>query len=211
MKKKIILILIILFGISSTFGQQTDCSLKDGTFSFYARLIIDNIPDSFNKTDFINHITELDNISNEDLSVLNEKITSVFKSFPTAETESLQRTINISATFDIYPILTKLNNSIEFHECTGEAEILGTNNNEIKKIIVYPNPITENSMIELKMESNELKLEITNNLGQLIYQKRFLKKNIIELKNINLESGIYFLKVLDLENGNFERMKILKK
>ena len=38
-----------------------------------------------------------------------------------------------------------------------------------------------------------------------------LQKNINELKNIDLESGIYFLKVLDLENGNFERLKILKK
>jgi len=193
------------------FGQQTDCSQSEGTFSYYAVLIIDEIPNDFDKTDFINHIVSLDNISNEDLTTLNDNITEVFKSFPTAQSEYLQRVVNVNSNVEIYPILAELNNSIEYHECTGEGTILGLNDNEyLKNIVVYPNPITENSVIELKTSQLEIKLEIVNNLGQKIHEKNILNDKIIGLKNINLTSGIYYLKIIDLNNGKSETLKIVK-
>jgi len=209
--KKIILLLTFVICANLMFGQQTDCSQSEGTFSYYAVLIIDEIPNDFDKTDFINHIVSLDNISNEDLTTLNDNITEVFKSFPTAQSEYLQRVVNVNSNVEIYPILAELNNSIEYHECTGEGTILGLNDNEyLKNIVVYPNPITENSVIELKTSQLEIKLEIVNNLGQKIHEKNILNDKIIGLKNINLTSGIYYLKIIDLNNGKSETLKIVK-
>ncbi len=210
--KKIILLLIFLVSTNLTFGQQTDCSQPNGTFSYYAVLIIDNIPNSFNKTDFINHIVSLDNISNENLTTLNDNITEVFKSFPTAQSEYLQRVVNINSNVEIYPILTELNNSVEYHECTGEGTILGLKNNEyLKSIVVYPNPLTENSVVEFKMVQVEVKLEIINNLGQRIHEENILNDKIFDLKKVNLTSGINYLKIIDLNNGKSEILKIVKK
>ena len=174
----------------------------------------ESVPDViYNNTlvsDFINHIIGLDNISNEDLSILNEHITSVSKAFPTAQTEWLQRVINIDATTEIYSILAALNNSIEYHECQGEV-ILGMNDIiKIKNVIVYPNPITENSVIKLNMDFTDVKLEILNSLGQIIYHNRYSGNNTIELKNMPIENGIYFLKIYDLSNGIIETIKIVK-
>jgi hypothetical protein len=210
--KKIILLLTFVVCANLTFGQQTDCSQTDGTFSYYAVLIINNIPNDFNKTDFINHIVGLDNISNEDLTTLNDNITEVFKSFPTAQSEFLQRVVNVNSNVEIYQILTELNNSIEYHECTGEGTILGLNNNEyVKTAIVYPNPITENSVIEFKTSQVDIKLEIVNNLGQKIHEENMLNDKIFSLKKVSLTSGIYYLKIIDLKNGKSETLKIVKK
>lgn len=211
MKKRILLLTFIIC-TNLVFGQQTDCSKSDGTFSYYAELIIDEIPDDFDKTDFINHIVSLDNISNDDLKTLNDNITEVFKPFPTAETESLQRTVTVNSNVEIYSILDELNNSIEFYECNnGEVEILGLNDNEyLKNILVYPNPITENSVIKLKTSQVAIKLEIVNNLGQKIHEEKILNDKIIDLKNLNLTSGIYYFKIIDLNNGKTEILKIVK-
>lgn len=210
--KKLILLLTLLVFTNLTFGQQTDCSQPNGTFSYYAVLIIDNIPNDFNKTDFINHIVSLDNISNEVLTTLNDNITEVYKSFPTAQSEYLQRVVNVNSNIEIYPILTELNNSIEYHECTGEGTILGLNNNEyLKSLVVYPNPITENSVVEFKMIPVKINLEITNNLGQKIHKENILNDKKFDLKKVNLTSGIYYLKIIDLNNGKSETLKIVKK
>ena len=190
---------------------NNDCSHSDGTSHYYALLIIEELPNEFDKDDFINHIIELDNISNEDLSILNEHITSVSKAFPTSQTEWLQRVVNIDTTIEIYSILADLNNSIEFHECQGEV-ILGMN--DIKKnenAIVYPNPITENSVIKFDMDFSDIKIEILNSLGQIIYQNRYSGNDTIELKNISLVNGIYFIKIYNLTSGTNETLKIVKK
>jgi hypothetical protein len=210
--KRIILLLTFALCSNLIFGQQTDCSQSDGTFSYYAVLIIDNIPNDFDKTDFISHIVSLDNISNEDLTTLNDNITEVFKSFPTAQSEYLQRVVNINSVIEIYPILAELNNSIEYHECTGEGTILGLKDNEfLKNIVVYPNPITDNSVLEFRLTQTEIKLEIVNYLGQKIHEENKLNDKSYNLKKVNLTSGIYFLKVTDLKNGKSETLKIVKK
>jgi hypothetical protein len=210
--KKIILLLTFVVCTNLTFGQQTDCSQTDGTFSYYALLIIDNIPNDFSKTDFINHIVSLDNVSNEDLTILNDNLTEVFKSFPTAQSEYLQRVVSVNSNVEIYPILTELTNSIEYHECTGEGTILGLNDNEyLKNIVVYPNPITENSVVEFKMTQVEVSLEIFNNLGQKIFEEKVFNDKIFIFKKVKLKNGIYFLKIKDLNNRKSEILKIVKK
>ncbi len=188
----------------------TDCTQSDGTFGYYV-LTSGNIPHDFDKDDFINYILGLDNISNEDLAILNEHISLVYKAFPSAQSEFLQRVVVIDATTEIYSILENLINSIEHHECIDDAIILGINDDKNdKNSIVYPNPITENSVIKLNMNSTDIRLELLNNLSQIIYQERISGKNIIELKNLPIENGIYFLKIYVLTNGTIEMLKIVK-
>lgn len=197
--------------IESHYCVDNDCSHSDGTLHYYALLIIEDLPNEFDKDDFINHIIELDNISNEDLSILNEHITLVNKAFQSSQTEWLQRVVNIDTTIEIYSILADLNNSIEFHECQGEV-MLGMNDiKKSKNAIVYPNPITENSVIKLNMDFTDIKIEILNSLGQIIYHNRYSGNDTIELKNISLVNGIYFIKIYNLTSGTNEMLKIVKK
>jgi|SaaInlStandDraft_1057018.scaffolds.fasta_scaffold125304_1 hypothetical protein len=210
--KKILLILIFSLCINLTYSQQTDCSQSNGTFSYYAVLIINSIPNEFDKTDFINHIVSLDNISAEDLTTLNDNITDVFKSFPTAQSAYLQRVVNVSSNVEIYSILEGLNNSIEYHECTEEGTILGLNDNEyVKNVFVYPNPISEKSIVELTMFPVEVTIEIINGLGQIIFTENVIDQPIFEFKNIKLESGIYYIKISDLNSGISDLLKIVKR
>ena len=169
--KKILLLLTLVLGFIFSYGQ--DCSQGDGTFSYHALLTSNNIPTDFDKDDFINYILGLDNISNEDLATLNTHITSVYRAYPTAQSEYLQRVVIIDATIEIYSILSKLINSIEYFSCIDDEIILGINDNrKDKSSIVYPNPITENSVIKLNSNSTNVRIEIINSLGQRIYHKR---------------------------------------
>jgi hypothetical protein len=189
----------------------TDCTQNDGTFSYYALLTSNNIPIDFDKDDFINYILGLDNISNEDLATLNTHIISVNRAFPTAQSEFLQRVVVIDATIEIYSILADLINSIEHHSCIDDEIILGVN--DIKKnkhSIVFPNPITKNSVIKLNMDFTDIKIEILNSLGQIIYHNRYSGNDTIELKNISIDNGIYFIKIYDLTSGTNETLKIVK-
>ena len=79
--KKVLLLLALILGINFSYSQN-DCLQDDGTFQYRALLSIENVPADFDKDDFINFITGLDNISNEDLATLNTHITLVFKTIP---------------------------------------------------------------------------------------------------------------------------------
>ncbi|MGY8887090.1 MAG: T9SS type A sorting domain-containing protein [Flavobacteriales bacterium] len=187
-----------------------DCSWSDGTFKYLALLTSGEVPNDFDKDDFINFIVGLDNISNDDLTTLETHITSVSKAFPSSQLEFLLRVVHIETTLEIYSILASLNNSIEHHSCTGEP-ILGINDNrKDKSSIIYPNPITENSVIKLNSNSTNVRIEIINSLGQKIYHKNILGQTAIELKNFPIVNGIYFLKIYDLTSGTNETLKIVK-
>ncbi|GER59944.1 hypothetical protein ULMA_20520 [Patiriisocius marinus] len=186
-----------------------NCPMSDGTFHYYALLTLSEVPVDFNKDDFINFIVGLDNISNSDLAILNTSITSVYKAFPSVQSEFLRRVVYIEATAELFQILDDINNSIEHHECIEEA-ILNLNFYEkLKSSIVYPNPISDKSVIELNRNSTSNKIELINNLGQIIYQKSFSEKSVIELKNFPIPNGISFLKIYDLTNGGIEILKII--
>ena len=186
------------------------CPRSDGTFHYYALLTLLEVPLDFNKDDFINLIVGLDTISNEDLATLNTHITSVYKAFPTFQSPFLQRVVSIEATSELFQILDELNNSIEHHECLEEPVLDITNHEQIKNAIVYPNPISEDSVIELNMNSSEVRIELINSLGQILHQEKVLGKSIIELKNLPIANGISILKIYDLANGGIKTLKIVK-
>ncbi len=188
----------------------TDCSWNDGTYSYYAALATGPVASDFDKNDFINYITGLDNISNNDLAFLNTNITSVYKAFPSIQMEFLQRVVEIETTADIYFILENLNNSIEFHECIGEV-ILGIYDVQSNKhSIIYPNPITEDSVLKLNRNTDDIKIELINSLGQIVYSEKTKGQSTIAINRLPVANGISFLKIVDLNTGNTETLKIVK-
>lgn len=190
----------------------TDCSLNDGTYNYYAALATGPVASDFDKNDFINYITGLDNISNDDLATLNTNITSVYRAFSSSQMEFLQRVVVIEATADIYFILENLNNSIEFHECNGEGDIIlglsDVQNN--KHSVIYPNPITENSVLLLNVNGEDVKIELINPLGQIVYSERTTGPRTITINSFPVTKGISFLKIVDLTTWKTEILKIVK-
>lgn len=189
----------------------TDCSLSDGTFGQYATLTNGPVASDFDKNDFIDYITSFDNISNEDLAFLTTHITSVYKAFPTAQSNFLQRTIIIEATGDIYFILESLNNSIEYFGCTDDEIILGIDDVQYNSYsIIFPNPITENSILKLNRNGDDVKIELINSLGQIVYSEKTTGQSTIAIHSLPVADGISFLKIVDLATGQTEILKIVK-
>ncbi len=190
---------------------QNDCSWTDDSFRYYALVNAPPVSDDYDKTDFINFITSLENISSENLSVLQSSIVSVSKWVPNIEDPFLQRVLTIVATSELFPNLAVLNNSLEHYSCTPEPILMGTKeNNKARKSIVFPNPITENSILKLDSNYENVKIEMINSVGQVIYKESILGNNLVELKNAPIVNGIYFLKINDLTTGTEEILKVIK-
>ncbi len=111
--KYLFLFLILLFTFNKSIAQ-IDCIQNDGNYSYIAKLNINNLPSDFNKSDFINHIINTDNISSQDINTLNSSITIVKKVFPSLITH---RSISIKSSSDLVSILSMLNNSINSYNC----------------------------------------------------------------------------------------------
>lgn len=85
-----------------------------------------------------------------------------------------------------------------------ENQFLSINNYSSIQFDIYPNPTS--NVLNIISKSEIIKIEVYNNLGQLITKNTF-KSNIDISKLIN---GIYYLKILD-NIGNFQIKKVLKK
>jgi hypothetical protein len=92
------------------------------------------------------------------------------------------------------------------HAC--ECGTIGLKNSELSsEIKVYPNPSSGNDLsIKTKGVSNSI--NIINALGEIIYSRSTLYLNeLVQLKNINLPNGIYFIEIIN----NAENSKTIKK
>lgn len=82
-----------------------------------------------------------------------------------------------------------------------KASPLKSNNTLISEntelISIYPNPFKEKCIIDAKKISKPYNLEIYSSKGELILEKQNLNDNTMEINNIKLNSGIYFLKITD--------------
>lgn len=86
----------------------------------------------------------------------------------------------------------KITNST-FQEIHFKSAILGTKENGINRISVYPNPTSEVIKIE-KLKPNS-SLELTDNSGKLVKTISNIQSDKTEINIKNLPSGIYYLKV----------------
>ena len=76
-----------------------------------------------------------------------------------------------------------------------------------KTIKVYPNPVSNELVIEITGNTDKQTYEIYNSIGQVIYQGYLVEKTTV--KTTDFAPGVYMIK---LENGKtFEFKKILKK
>ena len=181
------------------------CPMGDGTFHYYALLTLPEVSLDFNKNDFIDLVTLLDNISSENLTLLKNNITSVFKAFPSAQSEFLQRVVYIEATTELFQTLDVLNNSIEHHECIVDSVILNTNSiDEIKKLIVYPNPVSET--LHVVGNKDVMRASLYSITGQQVVVLNDATKEIdVRL----LQSGLYFLE-LETSDGSNQVVRFVK-
>ena len=79
-----------------------------------------------------------------------------------------------------------------------------TNFNEIdaENIKLYPNPVSGLLTIELEETVQELKIEISNSLGQLMEQRTVNGNKILNVDMTDYRSGIYFINLITDEKSS---------
>jgi hypothetical protein len=198
----------------------TDCTSNEGKYSYYILLNMDSVETDFNKDNFINFVISMDDISEEDLAILNNNVLAVYNAFTGTQTELLRRVAILESDAILFSIFEKLPNSLLLHECIslcGEDCLLGggtlgiNNLDNPKKISVFPNPVTQESVIKLDKIYSEVEIDIINNLGQIIDSKSFSNTTSIELKNFKLNSGVFFIRVHNSSNQNLSVLKMVKR
>ena len=84
--------------------------------------------------------------------------------------------------------------------------------NKNEQVVIYPNPSRGNIVVETTLSVNgNIQLEISNQLGQVVYSTiecasgGFYRKNIA----LNIEQGIYFLRMQTTEGTVTQKMQVL--
>ncbi|CAM3259815.1 T9SS type A sorting domain-containing protein [Aequorivita lipolytica] len=86
--------------------------------------------------------------------------------------------------------------------------VLGLEDNRLSKTVLYPNPTSGNFTIDLGKNYSEINTTITNILGQVITNERFVNTDTFEV-NLQGSPGIYFVN-LKTSEGFSETLKIIK-
>jgi hypothetical protein len=85
---------------------------------------------------------------------------------------------------------------------------LGVEENSLINVSLYPNPTTGRLILDLGNTQSEVNVSISNSLGQVITNERFVNTNAIDL-TIDGSLGMYFV-TLNAPNKNQNTIKILK-
>ncbi len=85
---------------------------------------------------------------------------------------------------------------------------LGIAENKLHSIKGYPNPNNGNFTIDLGAMHQDITVEITNTLGQIISSEKYTSTKKID-QQINSSTGIYFVKI-STANGEAKTIKIIK-
>ena len=83
---------------------------------------------------------------------------------------------------------------------------VGIKENELAEVKIYPNPSNGNLHVNA-LASSDLKISITDISGKLVLEQHLSNSNS-EI-NLNIANGIYFLKITDLQSGNFKTEKLI--
>ena len=74
------------------------------------------------------------------------------------------------------------------------------------QIIIYPNPVTNELIVENKGNTEKINFEILNSIGQVVFKGNLIEKIVVQ--TAKFATGVYLIK---LENGKtFEFKKIIK-
>jgi len=113
---------------------------------------------------------------------------------------------DFSATVNgIYAVEITQNNCIDTSECYSLTlvSIAGQNSNEIK---IYPNPASNEIIIEMSGVNEMLDFKIMNAFGQVVYKGSFMNKTNVQTSH--LVPGVYFVKIENKKT--FTMHKIIK-
>jgi hypothetical protein len=89
-----------------------------------------------------------------------------------------------------------------------EVIYTGIEENSLSKLSFYPNPTTSTLNIDLGEALSNIKVTLTNSLGQVLLSENYTSTSFINL-NIDAPTGIYFLQ-LETANGETKTIKVLK-
>lgn len=83
----------------------------------------------------------------------------------------------------------------------------GVKENELSELNIYPNP--SSGTLYLKQAGNaNFKISVTDVTGKIILEQKLTSQPVSEL-NMNQPSGIYFLRITDLQSGNSKTEKLI--
>ena len=71
----------------------------------------------------------------------------------------------------------------------------GTDENKYDEFTIYPNPFTNNTLIEINRNYKNASLIIYNSFGQIVKEVRNINSNTFLLNRENLNNGLYFIKL----------------
>jgi len=74
------------------------------------------------------------------------------------------------------------------------------------RVIVYPNPVSDELIIEIKGNNEKTNFDILNNIGQVVFKGNLVEKTTIQTGNF--ANGVYLLRLSD--GKTFEIKKIIK-
>jgi PKD repeat protein len=74
--------------------------------------------------------------------------------------------------------------------------------------LVYPNPVTENSILHIENTVGSVTFRIVDNMGKLVMEKENLSNGDFEFTKNNLSQGIYFYRIND-DGGNVLEGKLI--
>lgn len=115
------------------------------------------------------------------LTALSQGITYIYKTYDGVNSDSVLITVSIS---------TQINNW----------------ENNLSKLLFYPNPVSNELVIEIKGNPEKINFEILNAIGQAVFKGNLVEKTTVQTSNFT--PGVYLIK---LENGRkFEFKKIIK-
>ncbi|MDD4236713.1 MAG: T9SS type A sorting domain-containing protein, partial [Bacteroidales bacterium] len=78
--------------------------------------------------------------------------------------------------------------------------------NDLKQVKVYPNPVSNELVIEIEGNNGKVNFDILNAIGQVVFKGNLVEKTTVQTSNF--APGVYLIK---LENGKtFEFRKIIK-
>jgi hypothetical protein len=115
------------------------------------------------------------------LTALSQGTTYIYKTYDGVNSDSILITVSVS---------TQINNI----------------KNDLSKSLIYPNPVSNELIIENEGNNEKLYFEIINTIGQVVFEGNLVDKTTVQTSNFS--PGFYLIK---LENGKtFEFRKIIK-
>ena len=78
----------------------------------------------------------------------------------------------------------------------------------LKDVNVYPNPFNHQFKINLNQTYSDIQVSLIDITGKTLFNRSYKNKTVVELNNLELPSGVYFVK---LSTKNLEKtVKVVK-